>query len=234
MIHGVIAAQRLLTGGGGGGGDPYWSSVASLVHFDGADGGTTIVDEKAGVTWLAEGNAQLDTAQAMFGDASALFDGSGDRLKGTAADFAVGTGDFTLEFFARPSESLSSGTKYLFSQEYIAAAYFAISYDYGAGKFASLGGLPSISGAHAKGAWHHVAIVRSAGTIKVYIDGVMSGSLANTQNYSSNILYVGGTSTSIAGSGSWFAGHVDEFRVTKGIARYTADFTPPPAPFPNS
>lgn len=53
--------------------------TVSLIHFDGADAATTIPDE-AGITWTARGNAQLDTAQKVFGTASLLLDGNGDYI----------------------------------------------------------------------------------------------------------------------------------------------------------
>ena len=61
--------------GGGGGTDPNFSSVTSLLHFDGVDASTTFTDVK-GKTWTASGSAQLDTAQAKWGPSSLLL-GSG-------------------------------------------------------------------------------------------------------------------------------------------------------------
>ncbi|MEJ0012775.1 MAG: hypothetical protein WDM94_09155 [Bauldia sp.] len=65
---------------------------------------TTFVDSSAsGRTITANGNAQVDTAQAKFGGASALFDGAGDYLTVPAsADFNFGTGDFTVETLIEP------------------------------------------------------------------------------------------------------------------------------------
>ena len=59
--------------------------TVALLHMDGADTSTTFTDE-SGKTWTANGNAQIDTAQSVFGGASGLFDGTGDYL--SASDHA--------------------------------------------------------------------------------------------------------------------------------------------------
>jgi len=75
--------------------------------------------------------------------------------------------------------------------------------------------------------WHHIAVVRNSGTIKVYVDGTAEGSLSftgniGTDNSGSPRQRIGGFSQ----SNGIFSGYIDELRVTKGVARYTSDFTP--------
>lgn len=209
--------------------DPYWTSVVSLLHMDGADGSTTFTDE-TGLAWTVSGNSQIDTGQSKFGGASGEFDGSGDRIQATHANLILGTGDFTIEFFVRPSSS-GWGTRYLMSTGYVAGAWFTLGYDYSAGKFVEVGDTPTLSGTHAKDTWHHIAITRSDGMIRVFVNGIKSGEEPNTKDYTQDTYYFGGTDSNIAGSGGWLVGHMDELRITKGVARYVADFTPPNSAF---
>jgi hypothetical protein len=78
--------------------------------------------------------------------------------------------------------------------------------------------------------WHHIAVVGSSGTIKIYIDGVAQGNTAaqGTIIDSSSSYGVGRAGDY---SGLYFNGWIDEFRVSKGIARWTSNFTPPTAPY---
>ena len=69
----------------------------SLLHFDGTDASTTFTDE-SGKTWTAHGNAQIDTAQSVFGGASGYFDGSGDYITTPdRADFDFDGQQFTSD-----------------------------------------------------------------------------------------------------------------------------------------
>ena len=80
--------------------------------------------------------------------------------------------------------------------------------------------------------WNHVALVRFNGVTKLYLNGSQTGSnYTDTNNYTSgvNSCFVGGF---YDGSGSW-NGYIDDFRITRGIARYTQNFTPPTAAFLN-
>jgi hypothetical protein len=80
-------------GGGGGSTDPYWSSVVSLLHFDGANASTTFTDQ-TGKTWSAYGGVQIDTAQSKFGGASGLFNGASDYITTpSTAELTFGAGD---------------------------------------------------------------------------------------------------------------------------------------------
>ena len=79
--------------------------------------------------------------------------------------------------------------------------------------------------------WQHIAVVRSGSTITIYVNGVSQGTLSNSTNWSDSNLRISGfvdTQSSIYA----YYGYLDDFRITKGIARYTSNFTPPTAAFP--
>jgi hypothetical protein len=73
--------------------------------------------------------------------------------------------------------------------------------------------------------WHHLALVRDSSTLRLFVDGVQEGTAAitGTVNDSTASLVVGNYAT-FAGA-SW-TGWIDEFRLSVGVARWTADFTP--------
>ena len=75
--------------------DPQFGSVSLLLHGDGANGSTTIVDSSpTPKTVTAFGDAQISTAQSKFGGASIAFDGTGDYLSANDGDLVLGTGSF--------------------------------------------------------------------------------------------------------------------------------------------
>ena len=227
-----------LSGGGGGGG-----AVVSLLHFDGADGSTTFTDEK-GRTWTAFGNAQIDTAQSQFGGASLLLDGSGDYLSAADSDdFNFAAGDFTVEGWFR--EAVSGAIRQLIGQHTTQAmsnSSFLVLSDNSVLKFSVFVGGTNYAvipaGTHALNTWHHFAAVRDGGTLRLFLNGTSVGtaSISGAANNSNRPVYVGvvGSNSGPDGGNYYFNGHIDELRITKGVARYTADFTPPSAPFPNS
>ena len=87
--------------------DPYYNNVSLLLHGDGANGSTTIVDSSpTPKTVTAFGDAQISTAQSKFGGSSLAFDGSGDYVGiADSADFTFGSGNFTIEFWVYPSDN---------------------------------------------------------------------------------------------------------------------------------
>jgi hypothetical protein len=83
-------------------------------------------------------------------------------------------------------------------------------------------------------AWHHVAVVRQSGATKIYINGVSSGTPTDTGAALINgavPLHIGAAFETGVNS---FNGYIDDLRITKGIARYTANFTPPSSAFVDS
>jgi hypothetical protein len=175
------------------------------------------------------GNAQISTTQSKFGGSSIYLDGTGDVLVGRSTPLAaLGTGDFTLEFWAYPTnfadfrivwdnrESDGSLTGFAFG--------FSASntYLYTAGGFAITGSLPTLN------AWNHVALVRFGNGHKIYVNGVQVGSTYTAaNNYSNQVLTIG----QYFGTGNNYQGYLQDFRITRGIARYTSNFTPPTTAF---
>lgn len=209
----------------GGGGDPFFANVVALLHFDGADGSTAMDDVISGAaSWTPSGDAQLDTADFQSSPSSLLLDGSGDWVERTDADFALGTGDFTIECFGRLDDL--SGNRFFFSWGGGWGAYQFNGVDWAV--FDGVSANP-IAGGTPDTAWNHVAVCRASGTMRLFIGGAEIGSAANSTDFTSTTIRIGAQPS---GAGA-MVGHVDEFRVTKA-ARYTAAFTPPTPPFPDS
>lgn len=80
-------------------------------------------------------------------------------------------------------------------------------------------------------AWHHLAVVRIGSSVKVYVDGTNTNTLTTSSslNLASTMYFMSGS-----GSASQLIGYTDELRITKGVGRYTGNFTPPTAPYPTS
>jgi hypothetical protein len=165
------------------------------------------------------------------------FDGSGDYLQlPTQPSFNLGSGNFTIEMFARFNSS--SGTQVLNNYGYESGGTQSYVYYYSSGAMrlayysgsssdASLGSFtPTV------GTWYHIALVRNGTTVTCYVDGVALGSPINI---STNVIRYPGSSGAFriaVNSTDYFAGHINEFRISK-TARYTTNFTPPTRSFPN-
>jgi hypothetical protein len=188
------------------------------------------------------GHAQISTTNPKFGTGSILFDGSGDGLviPNTNTNFDFGSGDFTVECFLYQNSDTGSGVLFakrpvngfgpfvIFRSNLNFASYITSngsSWDISSGTPANV----SITA----GSWNHIAIVRYGSNFKIYVNGVgttigtSSAALYSVSNKFSIGAEEDGTTNPLP------AGRIDEFRVTKGVARYIADFTPPPAPFFN-
>lgn len=217
--------------------DPYWSNVALYLPMDGSNGGTTFTDvSSAPKACTANGNVQTSTSSPKFGTAKALFDGTGDYISvATDSSFDCGTLDFTIEFWF----NMTSNSQYqtlLTSTDYFSDIIIRKQLG-GDGLTLFLAG--SNHGTTADvftglyGAWHHFALVRAGSTVKFYIDGVANATSFTNSGafYPNGALQIGCPS---AYPDEGFIGGMDDFRFTKGIARYTNNFTVPSAAFPTT
>lgn len=219
--------------------DPFFANVVSLLHMDGADGATAITDVK-GKVWTAVGQAQLDTAQFKFGTASALFDGSGDRFTSPDSnDWAFGSGDFTVECWVRAANlattrcpvahyNASTGARSWLLQMSSTAITFGVSYTGG-----GVDGSAVFTAAISTNTWYHLAGCRVGANLRVFVNGVVGGTVFNIG--ANALANTGALATigDVASAGQPFNGWIDDVRITKGIGRYSANFTPPDAPFPD-
>jgi hypothetical protein len=207
------------------GGDPEWANVSLLLRMDGSNGATTFTDLSNNAhTITVGGNAQVSTTGPKFGTGSLLLDGNGDYLQTPAhSSFAFGTGDFTVECWVYPSVINDNDGLFTIGNQLHASIY---SSNWTAGTAGSSG---DTYGAATAGSWQHFAITRSGTTLRLFIDGTQLSSASNSANLTSDQLFIGYYFSSSFG----WDGKIDEFRVTKGVARYTANFTAPTAAFPD-
>jgi hypothetical protein len=204
-----------------------------LLHCNGADASTTFTDSSASAHTVTVGaDAQIDTAQSKFGGASGKFDGTGDNLTNDGgADFAFGTGTFTVDFWVRLAatgvqyvlyDSRPAATNGVYPTIYISTGNVVVFFQNSADRITGTTTLSADT-------WYHVALARSGTSTKLFLSGTQEGS-----TYTDSNDYLNGTSRpAIAASGinpattNNLNGWIDEFRVSKGIARWTANFTTP-------
>jgi len=222
------------------GNDQHFASVVLLLHCDGANGSTTIVDSSS-FARAVNGNAQLPltTAQFKFGTASVDHQVNTSFITcGDSADWEFGSGQFTVEAWIRrtaaisgvralvahwPSGSSNFGWQLGFNGSTLQFGYSTIGTD-----------SPSVGAAYTPplNTWVHIAADRDASNVlRVYADGVViaSATVAASIFNSTALLYIGNDGNNTRG----FIGQIDEVRITKGAARYAGAFTPPTAAFPN-
>lgn len=224
----------------GGGTDPSFSNVLLLLHFNGANGSTTFTDSSSYARTLSLfGNAQVSTAQSKFGGASGLFDGADDYATAPGSDFAFGTSDFTVEFFVRVAGASDHADQHVLQSRAATNNGFLFQYNRTNQRISfitdtgGLGNLVTANGSILDNTWYHVAATRESNTWRLFLDGALIGTNTSSQSLTASNLYM---SRRFANDGAdhELNGNLDEMRITTGVARYTAAFTPPSAEFPNS
>jgi hypothetical protein len=209
--------------------DPYWSDVSLLLHMDGSNGSTTFTDSSGTPkTITVNGNAQISTAQSKFGGASGYFDGTGDYLE--VASLSLDLQDFTIECWVRLGAITDCA---IFNQgNSDSTGSFCLAVNSANGRlylYADSNSRFSSTASLSTGTWSHVALTRQGTDYKLFIDGALDGSYTGTHNHSNTPFKIANGFGGIA----QLNGYLDDLRITKGVARYTANFTPPTAAFPN-
>jgi hypothetical protein len=171
------------------------------------------------------GNVQVNSLIKKYGTGSMYFDGSGDYLTvSPSTDLNLSTGDFTIEFWGyRQSGGAFMAYTHDTSLTTIGAGYFVIgSYASGAIFFYD-GNFRTSNINPGDNVWFYVTVTRSSGTLRVFVNGILgySGTIAT------NFPNTNGSIIGKSASSEFVTGYIDDLRITKGVARYTANFTPP-------
>jgi hypothetical protein len=181
------------------------------------------------------GGAQVSTARAKYATASLVFNGSNSYITSQSTPaYTFGTGDFTVEFWL--NFTATANRQDILDWYVSAADRGGIKWNVTAGRLTyyispTTANAIDVVWTPSTNTWYHIALVRSSGVSKFYIDGVgQTPTYNDSRNYSTSTysLHLGKDS---AAASSWVNGYLEDVRVTRGFARYTANFTPPAIAF---
>ena len=220
-------------------GDANWSSVKLLLPVDGTNDATTTTDSSSNAHTVTLSNgAKISTTKSKWGGSSLFLDGTNDYGEvAYDADFDFGNADFTVELWYYPLSQQSDS--YIIavndnssSSAYAQAVIEGVSLGSGmkieGGSYDSGMKWTAYSSEIALNTWHHLAYVRYNNKVYMYVNGTATDSgtaIGSLRNNSTSVLIgkrIYGTYTNA---------YLDDIRITKGLARYTANFTPPTEAF---
>ena len=200
------------------------------VNLTGRVQGFLIPDDRAPKTVTLNGDAKLSTAQKKFGTASLVLDGTGDFITlSSQVDFGYGTGDFTIEFFWRPT-ALGVAQVLLDCRTATndTALYLEMNAAGNIRLFVSNAYRITSSVVCTAGTFNHIALFRTGGTTKLAVNGTITPTtFADATDYPARPFRLGATWTGTAPC----TGYFDELRVVKGVTKYTTAVTVPTVPF---
>jgi hypothetical protein len=231
--------------------DGDFDNVSLLLKGEGTNGSTTILDSSSNnLSVTAVDTAQISTAvNTPFGtgDGVLAFDGTGDYLQvSDSVDFALGSEDFTIEAFVYLNSIPPTFDSYTITSKWDNQsapndrAYWLRVNDAGLiqwyysvnGSSASLTLSSTILSANT---WYHVCVERSGSVGKIYVNGISEPTQINfgTDIVNNNNVDFRAGAALLGGSVEReLDGYLSNVRITKGVARYTSNFTPPTAPLP--
>ena len=178
------------------------------------------------------GNAAASDTQRKFTTSSAIsFDGSGDYIGWDENGFVGSSNDLTFETWVYPNAN--SNYQCVFSMNRGTSTGFNFGIDGASRPFLWKGSFRIQAGTVSNTTWSHLALVRYNGVFSIYVNGTSVGATwANTTTYTGQDFALGDTVASGGGtSGEWFNGYLQDARYTKGLARYTTNFTPQTSEF---
>lgn len=218
-------------------GEPYWNNVTLLLNGDDLVDHSNLMN-----TCTTNGSTTYNTSIKKFGTGSLSLPGNNNTFKVNAsAQTLLGTNnDFTVEFWCNIA---SNGNWACIigqwdTNVYTGSQSWAIGYDTTGKISASIksgDGTTSYSTTATTmsyNTWHHVAFVRNGNTFTLYLDGVYTSSFTYSGAIATGLNYL--TINGYNNGFSYFSGYLDDIRITKGVARYTYNFTPSTTAWPTS
>lgn len=207
--------------------DPYYPVTSLILNMQGTAGTAVFTDESPNAFTVTRNGDAVLVSDATFGTV-ASFDGSGDYLNATSDAFSFGTGDFTVEYWFKANAFGSAYRQIAGNAQSSTSMGFGISYDKIYATTLNIGYVATT--ALTSGQWYHFAAVRLNGILKLYLNGNLDATFSVATNLVNTVFWIGQYSATQYP----YNGLIGPTRITKGVARYTANFTPPTGLFPTS
>lgn len=224
--------------------DLFWDDVVLLLPLNDIDGATTTEDKSNfNRTPTFEAGAEIDTARSKFGTSSLLGDGSSTNkitfLDSPELEFA---NDFTVEGWLQFDTGTLGGViwgKWDTTTNRGMRQWLGTDKTLRVDFFDSAGTLyDPVSAAQTIDfdVWYHFALCLDGDTLRSFWNGIEVTTTAITPGErlrdTTSLFTIGDDQTSGFPLGNTNVAWIDDFRVTRNIARYTSNFTPPIFPFP--
>ena len=188
-----------------------------------------IIDSTQKNNLITVGAAQLSSTVSKFGLTSMFFNGTTDYLSSPTNTSFDQNVIFTVEFWAYKTGA-GTGNGYLYAQN--TSGFLTILFNATNNVLIDksfVGVQVTSSSTFASNAWHHIAMAYDGTNTRLFVNGVLQGTMSGGGAASATTLTIGAY---LSGS-NFFQGYIDELRVTRGVARYTSNFTPRTGRFPD-
>lgn len=221
----------------GDGGDAIDPNNILLLRFEGSNGARSFTDlsnlHRAATLVGTGGGPVTSTAQAKFGTSSGLFTSANGEYMTFPEDAnsVCGTGDYTAECFAYWTANPAAHTE-LFTMGAKSSPTALVSMlrhtDGKLKMYTSAAGYVIVGTTTiTNNVWHHLAISRSGNNHKLWLDGVQEGSTWVSATACGTVGAVTAVGAYFSAASEYMNGYIDSLRITKGVCRYTGNFTPP-------
>jgi hypothetical protein len=210
------------------------ANTSLLLNFTNAQ----IYDAAAGAVLECVGDAKVNTSIKKYGAGSIVFDGTGDYLSVPWNEFwNIGSGDYTVECWLKTSGAVGEIVSAFNQSSPYPGWLFGVGFNSNNGKLTFYNANGSSSETKAStltvndNNWHHVAVTKSGTTLKFFIDGLLDSThtLSLVGTGSNQAIRIGADNNS--SPSRYLNGYIDDLRISKGLARYRYNFTPPTRAF---
>jgi Concanavalin A-like lectin/glucanases superfamily len=232
------------------GGDPYFQNVSLLLHCEGTNtsygNSTPIIDSSPRVksVTVPNGIANYTNSEPKFGSSAIYIDNDITRqmtIPAATTDLQFGSGDFTIEAWVYPITLIGPVILFETQSDLQSLSGGGVTFRFGPGANIDVytdntNRNWGVTGPNPQYGWNHIAMVRSGSTLISFLNGIVvsTGSVNGSVNIGSSTYPNAMFRVDGSGQAMLFDGFIDDVRITKGIARYTANFTVPTTQFPDN